>query len=71
MEQFGHVRRKCAPRRVSAMLPVGMTKASTTNALKTNARIKAISRESMVSLKVPMVEWLGGELEDCGIVLDG
>ena len=53
------------------MLPVGMTKASTTNALKTNARIKAISRESMVSLKVPMVEWLGGELEDCGIVLDG
>ena len=65
---MGHVRRKWAPRRVSAMLPVGMTNASTINALKTNAKMNAISRESIVSLKVRRAEWLEGELDACVIV---
>ena len=50
------------------MLPVGMTNPSTIKALKTNARMNAMSRESMVSLNVWRAEWLGGELAGCDIV---
>src|SRR5687767_15315859 len=43
----------CAPRSVGAIDPVGMTKASTTNARKMNARMKATRIDSIVSLTLP------------------
>src|SRR6266545_4017179 len=41
---------KCAPRRVGAMEPVGMTKASTMNARNVRATIRAMMIASMVSI---------------------
>src|SRR6185503_19333500 len=43
----------CAPSRVGAIEPVGMTNASTTNARKMKARMKATRIDSSVSFTLP------------------
>src|SRR3954471_9641927 len=54
----------CAPSSVGAMEPVGMTKASTVNARKMNARMNATRIDSSVSLTLLSLgcdgEWVGG-----------
>src|SRR5947209_787898 len=51
--QSGQSNRIWAPIRVGPIEPVGMTKASTTNARKTKARMKATRIDSIVSFTFP------------------